>query len=135
MSPAVSHRVHTRWRDFDAFGHVNNAVAFTYMEEGRDEFFRRHGIARDQYVVGRCRADFKHEIALSSGTVIVECEVRELGRSSLTTAQRILDEEGGVVVEAEFGLVLWDPQTRAVRPIAEAERVALEASLRGEEQP
>ena len=134
MSTAVTHRVQTRWRDFDGLGHVNNAVAFTYLEEGRDEFLRRHGIGRDQYVVGRCWADFKHEIDLSCEQLTVECELRELGRSSLTTAQRILDEEGGVVVEAEFGLVLWDPGRRQSRPIAEAERAALEASLRGEEQ-
>jgi acyl-CoA thioester hydrolase len=132
VSAAVTHRVQMRWRDIDGLGHVNNAVAFTYMEEGRDEFFRRHGIPRDEYVVGRCKAEFKHEIDPSIGTVVVECEVRELGRSSLTTAQRILDEEGGVVVDAEFGIVLWDPDRRASRPITDAERVALEASLKGE---
>ena len=39
----------------------------------------------------------------------VQCAVRELGRSSVTTSERILDRTGQVVVEAEFGLVLWDP--------------------------
>ncbi len=134
MSAAVSHRVQMRWRDIDGLGHVNNAVAFTYMEEGRDEFFRQHGIPRDEYVVGRCTADFKHEIDPSCGTVTVECEVRELGRSSMTTVQRILDDEGGVVVDAEFGIVLWDPNRRASRPISDQERASLEASLKEEAQ-
>jgi acyl-CoA thioester hydrolase len=132
VSTALSHRVQMRWRDIDGLGHVNNAVAFTYMEEGRDEFFRQHGIPRDEYVVGRCKAEFKHEIDPGCGTVVVECELRDLGRSSLITAQRILDEEGGVVVDAEFGIVLWDPHRRASRPISDEERAALEASLKGE---
>ena len=43
-----------------------------------------------------------------------------------TTAERILDDEGQVVVEAEFGLVLWDPQRRGSRPITDEERASLE---------
>ncbi len=51
---------------------------------------------------------------------------RELGRSSLTTHERIVDEGGKVVVEAEFGLVLWDRDQRGSRPITEAERASLQ---------
>jgi len=32
-------RVEIRWRDLDGFGHVNNAVFLTYLEEARDEFY------------------------------------------------------------------------------------------------
>ena len=31
-------RVEIRWSDVDAFGHVNNAVYATYLEECRDEW-------------------------------------------------------------------------------------------------
>ena len=31
-----------RFRDLDAMGHVNNAVFFTYFEEGRKSFFLAH---------------------------------------------------------------------------------------------
>ena len=31
-------RVEIRWRDCDAYGHVNNAVYATYLEECRDEW-------------------------------------------------------------------------------------------------
>jgi acyl-ACP thioesterase len=30
-----------RFRDIDAMGHVNNAVFFTFFEEGRSAFLRR----------------------------------------------------------------------------------------------
>jgi acyl-CoA thioesterase FadM len=58
--------------------------------------------------------------------VTVQCGVRELGRSSLTTSERIVDDAGQVVVDAEFGLVLWDPEQRGSRPITDEERASLE---------
>src|SRR3982751_3811505 len=33
-------RIEIRWRDVDAYGHVNNAVYLTYLEEVRDEWLR-----------------------------------------------------------------------------------------------
>ena len=34
------HRLQVRFRDCDIFGHVNNAVYFTYMEEARWAYWR-----------------------------------------------------------------------------------------------
>jgi acyl-CoA thioester hydrolase len=120
------HRVQVRWRDLDGLGHVNHAAVLTYLEEGRDVWLASHGIARDEYVVGRCNVDFRHEIDPSSRTVTVECAATKVGRSSVTTSERILDEGGRVVVEAEFGLVLWNPRERGSRPISDRERASLE---------
>jgi len=36
--------VSVRWGDMDAYGHVNNAVFFTYFEGGRITYFERLGI-------------------------------------------------------------------------------------------
>ncbi|MBX7256595.1 MAG: acyl-CoA thioesterase [Candidatus Hydrogenedentes bacterium] len=36
--------VSVRWGDMDAYGHVNNAVFFTYFECGRIAYFERLGI-------------------------------------------------------------------------------------------
>ena len=125
MSGTAGHRVQMRWRDIDPLGHVNHNVALTYLEEGRDAFLRELGIGRDNYVVGRCSLTFAHEIRPEFGSVTVECEVAELGRSSVTTRERIVDPDGNVVVEGTFGLVLWDPEAGGARPIGDAERAAL----------
>ena len=122
----LGHQVQVRWRDLDGLGHVNHTVVLTYLEEGRDVWLERHGIRRDEYVVGRCSVNFRREIDPAFKTVTVQCGVRELGRSSLTTSERIVDDDGEVVVEAEFGLVLWDPQQRGSRPISDEERASLE---------
>jgi acyl-CoA thioester hydrolase len=125
----TEHEVQTRWRDFDGLGHVNHTVVLTYLEEGRDAWLAEHGIRREEYVVGRCSVTFRHEIDPALRSVIAQCEVRELGDSSLTTRERIVDEAGQVVVEAEFGLVLWDPELRAPRPMSESERASMTNSL------
>lgn len=125
MSAADGYSVQMRWRDIDPLGHVNHNVALTYLEEGRDAFLLERGITRDNYVVGRCSITFVGEILPEFGAVTVQCEVSRLGDRSVTTAERVLDDEGNVVVEAEFGLVLWDPARRGSRPITENERASL----------
>ncbi len=125
MSGADGYAVQMRWRDIDPLGHVNHNVALTYLEEGRDAFLLQRGITRDNYVVGRCSITFVGEILPEFRTVTVQCEVSRLGDKSVTTAERVLDNEGNVVVEAEFGLVLWDPERRGSRPITEDERASL----------
>lgn len=120
------HQVQMRWRDLDGLGHVNHTVVLTYLEEGRDAWLAEHGIRREEYVVGRCSVNFRREIDPAWKVVTVQCDVRELGRSSLVTSERILDDSGDVVVEAEFGLVLWDPEQRGSRPISDEERESLQ---------
>ena len=130
---ADGHRVQMRWRDLDGLGHVNHTVALTYLEEGRDAWLARHGIPREEYVVGRCSVSFRREIDPALRTVTVQCALRELGRSSVTTSERILDDRGEVVVEAEFDLVLWDPDQRGSRRITDEERAALARSGEAQE--
>jgi len=125
---AGSYTVQTRWQDLDGLGHVNHAAVFTYLEEGRDTFLREHGIGREEYVVGRCAVEFLREIEPGHDAVTVECRVSELGTKSVRTAERIIDPRGKTVVEAEFGLVLWDPLTRDTRLITAAERASLSGS-------
>lgn len=128
MNDENGHTVQMRWRDLDGLGHVNHTVVLTYLEEGRDAFLKRHGIRRDEYVVGRCSVSFNGEIDPAFGSVTVQCAVRDLGRSSVSTTERIVDHSGKVVVEAEFGLVLWDPQQRGSRPLTDQERASLAAA-------
>jgi acyl-CoA thioester hydrolase len=122
----LEHRVQVRWQDLDGLGHVNHAVVFAYLEEGRDAFLRAHGIDRDNYVVGRCSVSFNDEIPAGETEVTVRCGTTALGRKSVTTAERIVGSGGGDIIAAEFSLVLWDPDARASRTITDAERASLD---------
>jgi len=125
VNAAATHQVQMRWQDIDGLGHVNHVVVLTYLEEGRDAFLARSGIGPDEYVVGRCSVSYLGEIDPAFKAVTVECGVRELGNSSVATSERILDDSGNVVVEAQFDLVLWDPDRRGSRRITDEERAAL----------
>jgi acyl-CoA thioester hydrolase len=129
LSAVRGHRVTVRWRDVDGLGHVNHAVVLTYFEEGRDAWLRGHGIARDEYIVGRCAVTFRREVRLETGTVALQCATTALGHKSVTTREVLTDEDGTVLAEGEFGLVLWDPVSRSTRPITDPERASLARSM------
>ena len=40
-------KLQTRWRDLDAFGHVNNAVFATYIETARGTLFKKWDLPYD----------------------------------------------------------------------------------------
>jgi acyl-CoA thioesterase FadM len=113
----------------DALGHVNHAVFLTYFEEGRDAWLRGHGIGADEYVVGRCTVHYRREIRADTTAVHVRCAALEIGRSSVTTREVLVDDAGDVLAEAEFGLVLWDPREHRSRPIDDGERASLATTL------
>lgn len=119
-----AHRVQMRWRDLDALGHVNHMVVLTYLEEGRDAFLAGHGINRDEYVVGRCSVGFNREIP-AADAVTVECSVAAVGNKSITTSERVVDAEGNTAIEAQFTIVLWDPDGRKTREVTDSERDSL----------
>ena len=74
IAPAVHEkRIEVRWRDVDNYGHVNNAVYLTYLEEVRDEWLAR--TLRDDeavwdYVVAHVSIDFRREITQADDEVV-----------------------------------------------------------------
>jgi acyl-CoA thioesterase FadM len=121
---SAGHSVQVRFNDLDALGHVGHTAVLVLLEEGRDAMLACNGI--DEYVVGQCSVTYRREIGPSVKSVTVLCGVRELGRSSLTTSERIVDAAGDVFVEAEFRIVVWDAERRAPRPISDRERASLQ---------
>jgi acyl-CoA thioesterase FadM len=129
MSEAHEARVTVRWQDIDGLGHANHVMFLTYLEEGRDAWLRGHGIGRDEYVVGRCTVHYRREILPHMDAVRVRTSAAEVGRSSLTTSEQLLDEDGNVLAEAEFAIVLWDPRERRSRPLSDEERRSLQENM------
>ena len=86
-------RIEIRWRDLDAYGHVNNAVYSTYLEECRDEWLEAAiGKAEDEgwdFVIARLQIDFRRELRLEDDAVVVRCALAKVGRSSVTTREEI----------------------------------------------
>jgi acyl-CoA thioester hydrolase len=123
--------IEIRWRDLDAYGHVNHAVFATYLEEVRDEWLER-ALGRDgdlwDYVVARVAIDYRRELRLEDDRVRARCGLDSLGTSSVRTREALIVDDGEVAAEAEAVLVARDPETRRPRTLTESERARLEAA-------
>ena len=127
-------QIEIRWRDQDAFGHVNNAVYLTYLEEVRDEWLERAlGDTGDAwgYVTARVAIDFRRELTQDDDAIVARLWLTRIGTSSVTTREEIVTVGGELAAEAEAVLVARDTETGRSRPLSEAERAALERELGG----
>ena len=127
-------QIEIRWRDQDAYGHVNNAVYLTYLEEVRDEWLERAlGDSGDAwgYVTARVAIDFRRELTQDDDAIVARLWLTRIGTSSVTTREEILTVGGELAAEAEAVLVARDTETGRSRPLSDPERVALERELGG----
>ena len=125
-------QIEIRWRDQDAYGHVNNAVYLTYLEEVRDEWLERAlGDAGDAwgYVTARVAIDFRRELTQDDDAIVARLWLTRIGTSSVTTREEIVTVGGELAAEAEAVLVARDTETGRSRPLTDVERAALEREL------
>jgi acyl-CoA thioester hydrolase len=125
-------RIEVRWRDVDAYGHVNNAVYLTYLEEVRDEWLAR--TLRDEesvwdYVIAHVSINFRREVTQSDDEVVATCRLERIGTASVRTREEVRTAAGALAAEAAAVLVARDRTTGASRPISAAERAAFERDL------
>ena len=122
-------RIEIRWRDMDAFGHVNNAVYLTYLEEVRDEWMERvlGGVAdMFDFVLARVAVDYGHELKQSDDVVVATCMLERIGRSSIGTRETLATPDGTLAATAESVIVARDRETGKARRLTVLERHALE---------
>ncbi len=124
-------RIEIRWRDMDAYGHVNNAAYLTYLEEVRDEWL--DGVLADAgsawgYVLARVAIDFRHELRQEDDAVVASCRLERIGTSSVRTREELRKLDGTLAAEAEAVLVASDIERGGSRPLTAAERAAFHRS-------
>ena len=122
-------RIEIRWRDVDAYQHVNNAVYATYLEECRDEWVERalDGIGDPwDFVLARVAVDFRRELRLEDEAVVVSCSLERIGNSSVVLREQIRTRDGDLAAESEAVLVARDRENGRSRSLTEAERAAFE---------
>ncbi len=127
-------RIEIRWRDLDAFGHVNNAVYLSYLEEVRTEWLARALGGGDtvwSFVLARVAIDFRRGLSLDDAAVIARCRLGRVGTSSVRTEEEIVTKGGELAARAESVLVARDGA--GSRPLTEAERVAFGVRMHGDE--
>jgi acyl-CoA thioester hydrolase len=124
-------RIDIRWRDLDAYGHVNQAVYLTYAEEVLDAWFReRFGRPSGEvwdYVARRTTIEYRSELRLTDVHAVGSVELVGLGRTSVTTRTTLAAPDGRVAAEVENVVVVIDGKGGGSRPLTEAEHAALTA--------
>lgn len=126
-APLFVAELDARWRDLDAFNHVNNATYLTYLEEARLQWlshvpgpwFDEHAMP----VLAASHLNYRLPIAWPARlSVMLSCE--RLGNSSITLAHRIVDADEPVRLYCDGHVVLvWmDPHSGKPVPLPRAIR-------------
>ena len=122
-------RIEIRWRDLDAYGHVNQAVYLTFAEEVLDDWFHSKlghdpGTVWDS-VARRATIDYRAELRLSDRVAVGSAELAKLGTTSVTARVTLSAPDGRVATELELVVIAIDGTGGAPRPLTEQERDAL----------
>ena len=118
-----------RWRDLDAFNHVNNSSYLTYLEEARLQWLSQvPGPWFDDAampVLAASELNYRLPIAWPA-TLQVELRCERLGNSSLTLAHRIVDagDPARLYSDGRVVLVWMNPDSGRSVPLPAAVRSA-----------
>ena len=120
-----------RFRDTDAFGHVNNAVFASYTELARiryllDVLRPDRPFDRMPLILARLAIDFRSPI-LFGEEVVVETRVDRVGRTSFAMSHRMTAGQGRLAGEVASVLVAYDYEAAGPMPVPDAWRATFAA--------
>ena len=105
------YKIETRWKDLDAFQHINNAVYATYFETARVDLFKRWGIpgtnTGQSIIMASLKINYLKQLKHPSSLVIGQ-KVSRLGKTSFDIESIIFDEEQNPVCHAIVVAVCFD---------------------------
>lgn len=115
--------IQLRFNDVDKFGHVNNAVYFSFYDLGKTDYFSSvcPGVdwERDGIVVVHIEADFVTQI-FGSDHIAVQTAVTEIGKKSFRLMQRVIDRDTGEVkCTGTSVMVAFDLEKHQSKPLTE----------------
>ncbi len=120
--------ISVRWRDLDAYNHVNNSTFLTYLEEARLVWLA--GIdgewknAAFSPVLAASQINFRDQIGWPA-ELVVEVTCEKLGNSSLTLAHRITSADGEKLYSDASVVMVWiNPESGRSVPLPDAVRAA-----------
>ena len=119
-----------RWRDLDAFNHVNNSNYLTYLEEARLQWlshvpgpwFGEHSMP----VMAAVQLNYRRPIEWPA-QLHVQLYCERIGNSSMTIAHRIVDaaDAGTLYCDGHVVMVWMDPATGKPVPLPTSVRAAV----------
>ena len=144
---AFEHSIELRFRDTDAFGHVNNAVYLSYFEAARAGYYAlvtgtpfmtgEHGSAHT-FVIAEARVAYRAPVRFGE-KLLVGCRFAWTGRTSFGLEYRIRAEETAagtarIVADGETVQVMFDLERNRVTRVPD-DLIALFESYEGRRIP
>jgi acyl-CoA thioester hydrolase len=108
------------FRDLDAFGHVNNAVYLTYIENARIGYARQvlgiESLEGLLLIVASVKVDFRSRANLGE-TLEIGSRTTRVGTKSFDLKHEIRSQDGRLVAEVSTTLVAFDYDADTTMPI------------------
>lgn len=106
--------IELRWRDLDAFNHVNNSNFMTYLEEARIRWFDSLGeewlSERMAPLLAAVQMNYRVPIPYPA-RVVVELFGNRVGTTSVTLGHRIASEDGTILYADGHVVMVWVERT------------------------
>ncbi|MCF8104739.1 MAG: acyl-CoA thioesterase [Desulfohalobiaceae bacterium] len=118
----ITLNISVRFRDIDSMGHVNNAVFFTYFEEGRKAFIHElFGLERPsdfQFILAHVSCDYLRPVKLNDKPTL-QTWISSIGTKRFDMQYELLDSNDETVVYArgQSIQVFYDYQANQSKPI------------------
>ena len=109
----------TRWKDIDSFGHVNNAVFLTYIEDARIMYFKRWNITEKKrsLIVASIKIDYLRQIGHPSDLIVGQ-KISRIGNSSFDIQSAIfLNNDPKPAANSVVSCVCFDYQQSKSVPV------------------
>lgn len=124
-------RIDVRLGDLDPFGHVNNAVIASYVEQGRVLYLRDVlGTGADPvsmpFILAMLKIDYLSQV-LFSDQVEVRTRVDWIGRTSVGMSHLLTAQDDRELARSEAVLVAFDYEEEKPVPVREGWRATMAA--------
>jgi acyl-CoA thioester hydrolase len=124
------HAQEVSFRDLDVFGHVNNAVYLTYLENARIGYLRDvlgiESVEDLLVIVAKVNIDFRTRASLAE-TLEIGARVSRIGTKSFDLDHEIRGPDGRLVAAATTTLVTFDYRGDTTMPVPDLWRERIES--------
>ena len=106
-----TYKLDTRWKDLDAFQHVNNAIYATYIESARVDLFKRWGIPGNNsgksIIMASLKIDYIRQLKHPTKITIGQ-RVSRIGKTSFDIESVVFNENNEPVCHSLVIAVCFD---------------------------
>tara|TARA_B100001123_G_C15047377_1_gene922128 strand:+ start:181 stop:591 length:411 start_codon:yes stop_codon:yes gene_type:complete len=103
------HEAQTRWKDLDAFQHINNAVFLSYFEDARVVLLKRWNLSPSgqSIIVASVNVNYYKQL-LHPSKFIIGQKVSRVGKTSFDIQSTMFTESSQIVSDALITSVCFD---------------------------